>query len=94
MLEDDGDHLEGEVIVSADTAADGGRRARLARPPTSSCCTSIHGMLHLVGYDDKSPADAAGNASRRSDATCDSSASTLAGDARDGDADATEEHAS
>ena len=57
VLEDDGDHLEGEVIISADTAA--------AAADELGCSAAdeqllyvIHGMLHLVGYDDKSDADA------------------------------------
>ncbi|HEX4412137.1 MAG TPA: rRNA maturation RNase YbeY [Lacipirellulaceae bacterium] len=56
-LQDDGSHLEGEVIISADTAATAA--AELG-------CTSaaeqllyvIHGVLHLVGYRDKTPSDA------------------------------------
>jgi probable rRNA maturation factor len=57
VLEDDGDHLEGEVILSADTAAS------LATQLGHSAAEEqllyvIHGMLHLVGYDDKSTAEA------------------------------------
>jgi probable rRNA maturation factor len=56
VLSDEDEHLEGEVIISADTAATSA--AELG-------CTSaaeqllyvIHGMLHLVGYLDKSPAE-------------------------------------
>ncbi len=56
VLDRDGTTLDGEIIVSADTAA-------------SSCETFgwsaqselalyvIHGLLHLVGFDDHSPAD-------------------------------------
>ena len=59
VLEDDGDHLEGEVILSADTAGDGRRRTRQLAAEEQLLYV-IHGMLHLVGYDDKSDADAAG----------------------------------
>lgn len=56
VLEENADHLEGEVIVSADTAV---------TAATESGCTAateqllyvIHGMLHLVGYRDKSAAE-------------------------------------
>jgi probable rRNA maturation factor len=56
VLERRGDTLEGEVVVSADTA--------------DSCCGrfgwtrddelllyAVHGALHLAGYDDQSPED-------------------------------------
>ncbi len=57
VLEDDGDHLEGEVILSADTAAT--IAAELGHPAADEqLLYVIHGMLHLVGYDDKSSADA------------------------------------
>jgi len=54
---EDGDHLEGEVILSADTAA-------IAADELGNFAAEeqllyvVHGMLHLVGYDDKSEADA------------------------------------
>src|SRR5882757_9130767 len=52
VLEDEGDHLEGEVILSADTAAaaadEHGHSAA-----HEQLLYVIHGMLHLVGYDDK-----------------------------------------
>jgi len=52
LLQRDGDTLEGEVIVSADTAT------RVAVGCTWSAHDElllyfIHGTLHLVGYDDK-----------------------------------------
>jgi probable rRNA maturation factor len=57
VLEDDGDHLEGEVILSADTAATAADElGNLAAE--EQLLYVIHGMLHLVGYDDKSDADA------------------------------------
>jgi probable rRNA maturation factor len=56
-LEDRGDYLEGEVVASADTAA---------REALNQGCTAadeltlyiIHGLLHLVGYRDKSAEEA------------------------------------
>lgn len=57
VLEDDGDYLEGEVIVSADTAAaaadEHGHSAA-----EEQLLYLIHGMLHLVGYDDKTDENA------------------------------------
>jgi len=52
-----GDHLEGEVILSADTAA------TVASELGNSSAEEqllyvIHGVLHLVGYDDQSDSDA------------------------------------
>jgi probable rRNA maturation factor len=56
-LEDDGDHLEGEVILSADTAAS--VATELGHfPAEEQLLYVIHGMLHLIGYDDQSDADA------------------------------------
>jgi probable rRNA maturation factor len=56
-LQDDGCHLEGEVIISADTAA--ATAAELGcTPAAEQLLYVIHGMLHLVGYRDKNPADA------------------------------------
>ena len=56
VLEDDGRHLEGEVILSAATAA-----AAAAEVGTSAdqeqLLYVVHGMLHLVGYRDKSDDD-------------------------------------
>lgn len=57
VLEDDGDHLEGEVILSADTAAS--VAGELGHSPAhEQLLYVIHGMLHLVGFDDHSEADA------------------------------------
>jgi len=49
--------LLGEVIVSADTAA---RQAALLRVPVAleMDLLAVHGVLHLVGYDDADPAEA------------------------------------
>lgn len=56
VLEKDGSQIEGEVIVSADTAA---RRAVEFHWSADAelLLYVIHGILHLVGYDDKAPAD-------------------------------------
>jgi probable rRNA maturation factor len=52
VLEDNGEHLEGEVILSADTAAAAaGEHGHSAAE--EQLLYVIHGMLHLVGYDDK-----------------------------------------
>ncbi|MDO5565409.1 MAG: rRNA maturation RNase YbeY [Planctomycetia bacterium] len=49
--------LEGNVIVSTDTAAD--RAAEFKTTPTEELFLYIvHGTLHLVGYDDHTPEDA------------------------------------
>lgn len=58
VLEEGPGTVEGEVIVSGDTAA------RSApgygwQAEDELLLYVIHGTLHLVGYDDKSPADAA-----------------------------------
>jgi probable rRNA maturation factor len=56
LLEQDG-HLEGEVIVSADTAA--AAAAETGWPADAEqLLYVIHGMLHLIGYRDKMPAEA------------------------------------
>ncbi|MCA9206082.1 MAG: rRNA maturation RNase YbeY, partial [Planctomycetales bacterium] len=48
------DHLDGEVIVSADTAES--TAADYDWPPAAELLLYvIHGTLHLVGFDDKSP---------------------------------------
>ena len=49
--------LLGEVVVSADTAA---RQARRLRVPVALEVELlvVHGLLHLVGYDDAEPAEA------------------------------------
>lgn len=50
--------LEGEIVISADTA----RRESTARghsPEAELALYAVHGVLHLLGYDDKSPESAA-----------------------------------
>jgi probable rRNA maturation factor len=53
VLDDDHNHLEGEIILSADTAA--ANAAELGCPAAAEqLLYAIHGALHLVGYRDKS----------------------------------------
>ncbi len=56
-LQDDGNHLEGEVIISADTAASAAAELGCT-PAAEQLLYVIHGMLHLVGYRDKTPSEA------------------------------------
>ena len=49
-----GDRLDGEVVVSAQTAA--AAAGQYDWPPADELLLYvIHGMLHLVGYDDQTP---------------------------------------
>jgi probable rRNA maturation factor len=50
--------LVGEVVISAETAA---RQARRLRVPVAAELDLLvtHGLLHLVGYDDRDPVEAA-----------------------------------
>jgi probable rRNA maturation factor len=58
VLEDSADGLEGEIIVSADTAM--ASAPRYNWPADNELLLYvIHGTLHLVGYDDHEPADVA-----------------------------------
>jgi probable rRNA maturation factor len=57
LLEEGGGHVEGEVILSADTAATAA--AESGWPAAAEqLLYVIHGTLHLVGYRDKTAADA------------------------------------
>src|SRR5262245_4765165 len=56
VLEDDGSHLEGEVILSADTAASAATEIGTS-PEHEQLLYVVHGMLHLVGYRDKTDED-------------------------------------
>jgi probable rRNA maturation factor len=56
VLEVDGDHLEGEVIISSDTAA-AEAEERGWPAAAEQLLYVIHGTLHLVGYRDKLPAE-------------------------------------
>ncbi|MBS0209796.1 MAG: rRNA maturation RNase YbeY [Planctomycetes bacterium] len=53
-LDDEDDALDGEVIVSADTAATTAERLNV-RPEDELLLYVVHGTLHLVGYDDLEP---------------------------------------
>ncbi len=55
--EDDGDHLAGEIIISADTAASAAIEYGTT-PAAEQLLYVVHGTLHLVGYSDKSPDEA------------------------------------
>ena len=56
-LEEADDRLEGEVIISADTAAEAAAEAGWA-PAAEQLLYAVHGTLHLVGYRDKTAAEA------------------------------------
>ena len=49
-----GDRLDGEVVVSAETAAAAAGQYDWS-PAAELLLYVIHGMLHLVGYDDQTP---------------------------------------
>jgi probable rRNA maturation factor len=58
LLERDVDRLEGEIIVSADYAAE--EANRYVWPMEDELLLyAVHGALHLVGYDDTTPDAAA-----------------------------------
>ena len=56
--EADEQHLEGEIIVSADTAKRESHRYGW-EPADELLLYVIHGALHLIGYDDHNPDDLA-----------------------------------
>jgi probable rRNA maturation factor len=57
VLEESDGHLEGEVILSAETAAAAAQE--VGWPLAAELLLyAVHGMLHLVGYRDNAPADA------------------------------------
>lgn len=56
LLERDGDDLEGEIILSVDTAASSCGEFGWSVQEEATLYL-IHGLLHLVGYDDHSPRD-------------------------------------
>jgi probable rRNA maturation factor len=56
LLERRDDFLEGEVIISAETAAASCGRFGWSRDEEMLLYV-VHGMLHLLGYDDQSPQD-------------------------------------
>ncbi len=47
----------GEIVISAERARDEARRRRLA-PAGELLLYAVHGMLHLAGHDDATPAEA------------------------------------
>lgn len=51
VLEEDAKHLEGEVVMSAETARAQAERLGV-RPEDELLLYLIHGVLHLVGFDD------------------------------------------
>lgn len=57
VLEETDDHVEGEVIISADTAAQSAEEIGCSAAAEQMLYV-IHGVLHLVGFRDKSAADA------------------------------------
>jgi len=58
LLGFDGQRLDGEIIVSADYAAD--EAAHYGWPAADELLLyAVHGALHLVGYDDTTPPAAA-----------------------------------
>jgi probable rRNA maturation factor len=57
VLDDQEGHLEGEVILSADTAAAAAAEAGWTAGDEQALYV-VHGMLHLIGYQDKTPAEA------------------------------------
>ena len=53
-LEQRSGYVEGEIVVSADTAA--ARAVQFNWPPADELLLYVvHGTLHLAGYDDKTP---------------------------------------
>jgi probable rRNA maturation factor len=56
VLDETDGHLEGEIIISADTAATSAAEL-MCSAAAEQLLYVIHGALHLVGYRDKSPAD-------------------------------------
>jgi probable rRNA maturation factor len=51
VLEDTGGHLDGEIILSADTAASAATEHGTTAADEQLLYV-VHGMLHLIGYDD------------------------------------------
>lgn len=54
LLEEDDEHLEGEIIISADYAAREAAHFQWT-PQDEMLLYVIHGTLHLAGYDDLEP---------------------------------------
>ena len=62
LLEEGDDRLEGEIVISADTAAVAAAKFGWT-PEDELLLYAVHGALHLVGYDDQ---DTAAQAEMRS----------------------------
>lgn len=58
VLEDEPPRLEGEIVVSVDTARQNAAEAGWSAD-AELLLYVVHGALHLAGYRDKTPADAA-----------------------------------
>jgi probable rRNA maturation factor len=58
LLDSSDEHLDGEIILSADTAS-AAAEEHGTTAADEQLLYVIHGMLHLLGYDDVQPADAA-----------------------------------
>jgi probable rRNA maturation factor len=56
LLDSTDDHLDGEIVLSADTAASAAEEHGTTAADEQLLYV-IHGMLHLLGYDDREPAD-------------------------------------
>lgn len=56
LLEKEDRHLEGEIVASAETAARWAKRIGWT-PENELLLYIVHGTLHLVGYDDQTPAE-------------------------------------
>lgn len=57
VLEERPGHLEGEIVASAETASQVASQLGAA-PHDELVLYVVHGMLHLVGFDDQTPAAA------------------------------------
>jgi probable rRNA maturation factor len=56
VLDASGSHLKGEVVLSADTAAAAASEVGWS-PAEEQLLYVIHGVLHLIGFDDQTEAD-------------------------------------
>ena len=54
VLEDDGSHLQGQLVVSTDTAVESASQFGWTANEEMLLYV-VHGALHLVGYDDQQP---------------------------------------
>lgn len=56
VLQEDGVHLEGQLVVSTDTAIENASQYGWS-PNEEVLLYVVHGALHLVGFDDQQPED-------------------------------------